>query len=68
MEKIKEFFKNRNNLKNLILLIELVLIILLLVKCINLQKKVDKYEEKLNEITVQKIKLPELEELDGNND
>ena len=65
MKKIKEFLTNRDNLKNIILIVELVLIILLLIKCINLQKKIDKYEAKLNSLVVQKVQLPDIEDLEG---
>ena len=61
MKKIKEFFKDRNNLKNIILVVQLILIVFLLIKCNNLQKQIDKYEAEKNNMVTQKVQLPDIE-------
>lgn len=64
MEKIKSFFSNRDNIKNIILVIELILILFLTIKCIHMERKIGEYQDEENNMIVQKVQLPDIEEIE----
>lgn len=64
MEKIKNFFSNRDNIKNIILVIELILILFLTIKCIRMERKINEYQDEENNMIVQKVQLPDIEEIE----
>jgi len=67
MKKVVNFFKDRNRVKDIILVMELIIIVILGAKCIKLEKQVTSYKDKENNTIVQKIQLPDIESLDGSN-
>ena len=67
MKKIVNFLKDRNHIKDIILGVELIIIIILGIKCVSLEKQVNKYIDEKNNTVVQKVQLPDIQNLDGTN-
>lgn len=64
MKRIKAFFENRDNIKNIILVVELILVIFLSIKCLKLEKKIKEYQDEENNMIVQKVQLPDIKEIE----
>ena len=67
MKKVVEFFKDRNHIVDIIAIFELVVIIILGFKCVSLEKQVNKYNDEKNNTVVQKVQLPDIQNLDGDD-
>lgn len=65
MKKLVDFIKDRNHIRDFILIMEFIIIVLLGIKCLNLEKQVNSYKDKENNTIVQKVQLPDIENLDG---
>lgn len=65
MGKVVSFFKDRNHIRDIILVMEFVIIVLLGVKCLDLEKQVNEYKDQEQNSIVQKVQLPDIENLDG---